>query len=120
MGPGTGADSGASIFASGAAGQAQNSLERGVKSNVLQSVLPIAAAGQQFDLRLIDADRNSSSLREADRRFTVSAANVENAIERECGTGQLPENAQRIANVPMPRSAEPVGHRGQRPMRVRA
>ena len=41
LGP-TGASSGADIFAAGAAGGMQNSLERGVKSNVLQAALPIA------------------------------------------------------------------------------
>ena len=43
MGPGTGAESGASIFASGAAGQASNALRTGVKADVLKTALPIAA-----------------------------------------------------------------------------
>jgi hypothetical protein len=46
LGAGTGADSGASIFATGAASQAAPALQRQVRSNVLQGVLPIAA-GQQ-------------------------------------------------------------------------
>lgn len=41
--PGSGGESGASTFAAAAAPQAQASLERGVKSNVWQAAMPIAA-----------------------------------------------------------------------------
>lgn len=63
MDPSSGASSGASTFAAAAAPQAQAGLERGVKSNILQAAMPIAAqqnAGYAQLALANNAERNAT------------------------------------------------------------
>jgi hypothetical protein len=62
LGPGTGADSGSSVFAASAGPQIQASLERRERGNIWQQALPIAAAENQ---RLAELEISNNAERNA-------------------------------------------------------
>lgn len=59
LGPASGAQSGTSDFATSAAGQAQGSLERGVRSGIFEAAMPIAAQQNARFAELALANQNA-------------------------------------------------------------
>ncbi len=77
--PSAGADSGASIFATGAATQAQNALEGQTKSGVWQSAMPIAA--QNVAARAALAQNNMADQNAEPSMFQKIAAAAGGAVQ---------------------------------------
>lgn len=73
LSPDTGGASGSSVFAAAAAPQAQASLERGVKANVWQAALPIAA-GQNNDYANLELQNNAERNAEPSTFQKIAAA----------------------------------------------